>query len=119
MPPPSGFVVQTPEPKSAGGLAGVFKSLTSGKGNKSAISSPLPSSSISVATVQLAQQLNGPDTPRGAMLGGPTEYEEFYQKLKPENSLSERIVAADALRLAVTDYPLSGVGSFQIVLDLF
>jgi hypothetical protein len=53
------------------------------------------------------------------MLGGPTEYEEFYQKLKPENSLSERIVAADALRLAVTDYPLSGVGSFQIVLDLF
>jgi hypothetical protein len=119
MPPSSRLEAQTPEPKSTGGLAGVFKSLTSGKGNKSARFSPLPSSSISAATVQLSLQLNGPDTPRGASYGGPTEYEELYEKLKPENSFTERIAAADGLRPAVTDYPLSGVSPFPIVFDSF
>lgn len=109
MPPPSGLEAQTPEPKSTGGLAGVFKSLTGQKASKNAKSSLGPASSIPTATVQLARQLNGPDTPRGAIYGGPTEYEGLYEKLKPDNSFADRLAAADALRLAVADYPLSGV----------
>lgn len=112
MPPPSGpgNVAQTPEPKSTG-LAGVFKTLTGQKTNRGLPSSPYSPSSIPSATVQLAQQLNGPDTSRGAIYGGPSEYEELYEKLKPDNSFADRLAAADALRLAVSDYPLSGVTS--------
>jgi hypothetical protein len=108
MPPPSGLVAQTPEPKSTGGLAGVFKSLTGQKSSKNALPPP-PITSIPAATVQLAQHLNGPDTPRGAIYWGPAEYQELYERLKPERPLSDRLAAADALRLAVADYPLNGV----------
>lgn len=109
MPPPPGSAVQTPEPKRS--IAGVFKSLTSGKGNKSATSSPLSSSSIPATAAQLAQRLHGPDTPGGVVYGGPSGFEELYERVKPEKPLPERIAAAEALRVAVTDYPLSGVSS--------
>src|SRR5690348_2506303 len=104
MPPPGGHVAQTPEPKTSG-LAGVFKSLTGQRTNKGLLASPYSVSPIPVATVQLAQQLNAPDSSRASIYGCPTEYEELYEKLKPGNSSADRLAAADALRLAVADYP--------------
>jgi hypothetical protein len=109
MPPSSGDVAQTPEPK-AGGLASVFKSLT-GKSYKSFVSQPALSPSISAATVQLAQDLHSSSASRGTRYGGPMNYETLYYQLKSGKVLADRVAAADALRIAVLDYPLSGVCS--------
>jgi hypothetical protein len=102
MSPSSGDVAQTPEPKSSSGLASVFKSLTGSKSSKSP-NAQLPASA--------AQQLSGASPLKNAIYGGPPNHEQLYEQLKPGNLLSDRIVAAEALRHAVQDYSLSSVGA--------
>jgi hypothetical protein len=106
MPPSSGDVAQTPESKITGGLASVFRSFTSNRSTKTAI---LSASSQSATNIQIARELNSPTTLRGGIYGGPSDYEQLYVQLKEGKSLAERRAAAEGLRLALTDYPLSGV----------
>ena len=109
MPPPSGFVAQTPEPKTAGGIAGVFKSLTSGRGSKSTASTPLPPPSIPAAALQVAQQLSAQDPRRGVVHGGPSPSDVLLERLRSNTSVAEKTAAAEALKHAVAEYPISGV----------
>jgi hypothetical protein len=109
MPPSSGDVVQTPESKITGGLASVFKSFTGNRSTKSALSSPTSYGSNSTASVQIARELNSPSTLRGGIFGCPSDYEQLYIQLRDGKTLVERRTAAEGLRLALADYPLSGV----------
>jgi hypothetical protein len=97
MSPAAGDAAQSPESKSTSGFASVFKSLT---GNKSSRSTN-PQSPAAIP------HPNGPHTL--SMYGGPPNYEHLFEQLKPEKPLAERVSAAESLRLAVQDYPLSGV----------
>ena len=100
MPPTSGDVAQTPEPKSTSGLASVFKSLTGSKSSKSPnVQSP----------ASTPQHLGNANTLKNAIYGGPLNYEKLFEQLKVGNPLQERLAAAESLRHAVQDYPLSGV----------
>lgn len=109
MPSSSGDVAQTPEPRSTGGLASVFKSLTGNRSSKASIPTAHPHPSATAASLQLAQQFNISNTSRGGVYGGPLEFEHLYGQLKTEKSFAERRSAADTLRLALADYSLSGV----------
>jgi hypothetical protein len=100
MSPSSGDVAQTPEPKSSSGLASVFKSLT---GSKSYKNPPAQS------PASIAHNLNTSNTLKNAIYGGPPNYEQLVEQLKVGNALPERLAAAESLRHAVQDYPLSGV----------
>ena len=100
MSPSSGDVAQTPEPKSTGGLVNVFKSLTGSKLSKS-LNHQSPVSS--------PQHLNPANTLKNAIYGGPPNYEQLFEQLKAGNPLPDRLAAAESLRHAVQDYPLSGV----------
>jgi hypothetical protein len=100
MSPAVGDGAQFPEPKSTSGFASVFKSLT---GNKSS-RSPNPQSPASIA-----QHPNGAHPLQPSIYGGPPNYEHLYEQVKPDKPLADRISAAESLRLAVQDYPLSGV----------
>ncbi|KAL2067983.1 hypothetical protein VTL71DRAFT_16081 [Oculimacula yallundae] len=106
MSPAAGDVAQTPEPKSTSGFASVFKSLT---GNRSKNPNPNPASptnpngTSSVPPPALYLQ--------STTYGGPPDYEHLYGQLKPGNPQSERLAAAEALRHAVQDYPLTSVTS--------
>ncbi|RDL35143.1 Tuberin [Venustampulla echinocandica] len=102
MSPSSGDVAQTPEPKSTGGLASVFKVLT---GNRSS-RSPNAQSPASIA-----QQLTGVSGLSSTIYGGPANLEQLYDQLKAGNPLPRRIAAAEAIRHAVQDYPLKGITS--------
>ncbi|KAH8821522.1 hypothetical protein F5884DRAFT_850748 [Xylogone sp. PMI_703] len=95
-----------PEPRSAGGLASVFKSLT-GKGS---VKSSNPSSPAAVSNIHVAQQLNT-IAPKNAIYGGPPNFDQLYEQLKPERPLSERLTAAQSLRYVILDYPLSDVAN--------
>ncbi len=110
MPPSSGSAAQTPESKSPSGLASVFKSFTGNKLSKTPLAPVISNATTPSANIQLAQELNSPDTTRGAIYGGPADYAKQYEQLKPGKPISDRLSAADALRVAVADYPLSGVG---------
>ena len=101
MSPPSGDVSHTPEPKSTGGLVGVFKSLTGG-----GRSSKSPNAQ---ATAPPTQHVAGASSVQSPVYGGPPDYEQLYDQLKIGNPLPERIAAAEAICHAVRDYPLSGV----------
>ncbi|KAK2628641.1 hypothetical protein QTJ16_001744 [Diplocarpon rosae] len=105
MSPTSGDVAQTPEPKSSSGFASVFKSLTGG--NRSTKNPILGSPASLNGTSSLQPTIR----PQSTTHGGPPDYEHLYDKLKPGNTLADRLVAAEALRRAVQDYPLSGVTS--------
>ena len=100
MSPAIGDAAQTPESKSTSGFASVFKSLT---GNKS-LRSQNPHSPVSIA-----QHASGAHPLQPSIYGGPADYEYLYEQLKPDKPLADRISAAESLRLAVQDYPLSGV----------
>ncbi|KAH8598261.1 hypothetical protein B0O99DRAFT_506748 [Bisporella sp. PMI_857] len=102
MSPSSADVAQTPEPKSTSGLASVFKSLTGSKSTRS----PHPQSPVPSLTSQF-----GAHSLKKAIYGGPPNYEQLHEQLKAGNPLSERLAAAESLRHAVQDYPLSGVTS--------
>jgi len=101
MSPSSGEVTQTPDTKSTNGLVNVFKSLT---GNKST-RSPHPQSPASA----LAPQLTTANTLKKAIYGGPPNYEQLQEQLKEGNPIPQRLAAAESLRHAVQDYPISGV----------
>jgi hypothetical protein len=100
-------VPPTPESKSTSGLASVFKSLTGSKSSKS----PNPQSPPSVP-----QHLNTANTLKNAIYGGPPNYEQLFEQLKVGNALPDRLAAAESLRHAVQDYPLSGVSSLVVKL---
>ncbi|KAI9746399.1 MAG: Tuberous sclerosis 2-like protein [Claussenomyces sp. TS43310] len=104
MPSSSGDPAQTPDHKSTGGLAGVFKSLA-GKARATQLS-PLPFSSISTAPLQ---HLYGSPGASVAVYGSSSGFEELCEQLKPGRALADRLVAADALRLALADYPISSI----------
>jgi len=109
MPPSSGDVAQTPEPRSTGGLASVFKSLTGNRSSKASLPNAHSHPSATTASLQIAQQLNISNSSRGGVYGGPLEFEHLYGQLKAGKSFAERRSAADTLRLALADYSLSGV----------
>ncbi|TAQ83708.1 hypothetical protein B7494_g7964 [Chlorociboria aeruginascens] len=101
MSPSSGDVAQTPEPKATSTLANVFKSLT---GSKNKGPNPPPSAPF-------IPQLNGSNPLKNAIYGGPPNFELLYNQLNDENDIADRIAAAEAIRKAVVDYPLSNVVS--------
>ena len=101
MSPPSGDVTQTPEPKAAGGLVNVFKNLTGSKSSKS-LSHQSPGS--------ISQHLTSANILKNAISGAPPNYEQLFEQLNVGNTLQDRLAAAESLRHAVQDYPLSGVG---------
>lgn len=100
-PTPSRDVAQTTslEPKSSSGLASsLFKSLTGG-GKSKAVQSPPTTGPKS----------NGTSSEQAIEDSGAPDLEKFYEQLKPDNSLPDRVSAAEALKYAVQDYPLEGV----------
>lgn len=104
MPPSADDQAPLPEPKSAGGLASVFKGLTGG--SKLSKVPPVPSSSTDTVSAQLSSERV--DTASLAATGLPPHHSEALEKLK-SGSLSERVAAAESLRLSVADYPLAPV----------
>ncbi len=100
MSPTVGDVAQTPEPKSTSNFTSILKSLT---GNKS-LRSPNPQSPGSIT-----QHISGANALQPAIYGGPPNYEHLYEQLKVGNLLTDRIAAAESLRVAVQDFPLSDV----------
>ena len=109
MPPLSGDVGQTPESRPVGGLARVLSTLTGSRSSKSPFSPVNSHPSTPATNLQLAQQLNNSSAAKGSIYGGPLDYEYLYGQLKDGKSFGERKAAADSLRLALQDYPLSGV----------
>ena len=101
MSPSSADAAPIPEPKITSGLASVLKSLTGSKSSK------IPNHQ---APALIPQHLNTANTLKNAIYGGPPNYEQLFEQLKVGNSLSDRLAAAEFLRHAVQDYPLSGVG---------
>lgn len=93
-----------PELKSTSGLASVFKGLTGG--SKTSKAPPVPSSSTTPASAQLSSERV--DTASLAATGVAPHHAEWLDKLK-NGSTSDRISAADALRLTILDYPLAPV----------
>ncbi|KAK1760499.1 tuberous sclerosis 2 protein [Echria macrotheca] len=98
MPPSPGDETPSHEPKSAGGLAGVFKGLAGGKLAKSP--SPLPVGS----QVERSDSTSQPTAARGL----PPEQLEIFGQLK-NGTLNERVAAANSLRYAIADFPLNPV----------
>ncbi|KAI3400817.1 hypothetical protein diail_1506 [Diaporthe ilicicola] len=103
MPPSADDPAPSPETKSAGGLASVFKGLT---GSKLAKVPPVPSSSTDTVSAQLSSERV--DTASLAASGLPPHHHEALERLKT-GSLSERVAAAESLRLSIADYPLASV----------
>jgi hypothetical protein len=110
MPLPSGESTQTPELKSAGGLASVFKSLTGGNRLKGGSTHAFATGTSPSGVEHL---LNG-IIPRAEIHGGPADNDKLFDQLKAGKTLADRKSAADGLRLALEGYPLSGVSSIQL-----
>lgn len=98
MSPSHGDVAQTPESKSSSGFASVFKSLTGGG----------KSTKHNAAVVGSGQRASNAGLP--VVDDEPLDFERFCTQLKPGNSLRDRVDAAEALKFAVQDHPLEGVG---------
>lgn len=103
-PPTPADASPSPEPKSAGGIASVFKGLTGG--SKISKAPPVPSSSVTPVSAQLSTERV--DTASLAATGVAPHYNEWLDKLR-SGSFSERIAAAESLRLTLADYPLAPV----------
>lgn len=102
--PTPGDLSPTPDLKSASGLASVFKGLTGG--SKISKAPPVPSSSITPASAQLSSERV--DTATLAATGVSPHHNEWLEKLR-SGSTSERIAAAESLRLTTPDYPLAPI----------
>ncbi|KAI2641773.1 hypothetical protein GGS26DRAFT_17688 [Hypomontagnella submonticulosa] len=108
MSPSPGDEASSPQDsKNTGGLASVFKGLAGVAGAaKLTKSPPAPvQSSGSPINAQIAERLNA--TPN-ILRGLPSQQTESFELLK-NGSMNERVVAANALRRTVADYPLSPV----------
>ncbi|PQE16627.1 GTPase activating protein [Rutstroemia sp. NJR-2017a BBW] len=101
MPPPTGDAAQNTDSKSSSGLASVFKSLTGGKPSKS------PSTQSPASTLQ---QLENRISAQRSNSAGATNQQHAIAQLKDGQSPAERVRAAEYLRQAVIDYPMSNVG---------
>lgn len=95
--------------KSAGGLASVFKSLTSGRSAKTPPALNVFKSAIPAATIQLAEQLQSTSSVSESIHGGPEDYDGLVEQLRANKKTSERVVIADELCKAISEYPLTGV----------
>lgn len=104
MSPASGDASPSSELKTSGGIASVFKGLTGG--SKISKAPPVPSSSNNPASAQLSSERV--DTASLAATGVAPHYNEWLEKLR-SGSISERIAAAESLRLTLADYPLAPV----------
>ncbi|KAF3771230.1 hypothetical protein M406DRAFT_286113 [Cryphonectria parasitica EP155] len=104
MPPIPGDASPSSESKSTGGLASVFKGLTGG--SRISKAPPVPSSSNAPASALLSSERV--NTASLAATGVTPHYNEWLDKLK-SGTLSERIAAADSLRLTLPEYPLAPV----------
>lgn len=102
--PTPGELSPDPELKSASGLASVFKGLTGG--TKISKAPPVPSSSITPVSAQLSSERV--DTASLAATGVAPHHNEWLEKLR-SGSTSERIAAAESLRLTTPDYPLAPI----------
>lgn len=109
MPPLDGETTQTPEVKSVGGLASVFKNLTSGRSTKNSLAPTALKSAVPTATVQLAQQLQSIANSPDRIYGGPDDYDNLIERVHTGHTAPERIKAADSLCVAIREYPLTGV----------
>lgn len=104
MSPISGDASSSSESKTAGAFASVFKGLTGG--SKISKAPPVPSSSTTPVSAQLSSERV--NTASLAATGVAPHYNEWLDKLKT-GSLSERVAAAESLRLTLSDYPLAPV----------
>jgi hypothetical protein len=104
MSPLSGDAPSSPDSSRAGGLASVFKGLTSSKLTKSP--PPQVSTPSTVSVSALGDSLNAPN-PAGPSGLSPIHMESFEQ-LK-NGTPSERVAAANSLRYAVAEFPLNPV----------
>lgn len=100
MPPPTGDAAQNTDSKSSSGLASVFKSLTGGKPSKS------PSTQSPASALQQFENRVGVQRSTSA---GATNQQHAIEQLQEGHSPAERIRAAEYLRQAVLDYPMSNV----------
>jgi hypothetical protein len=100
MPPPTGDAAQNTDSKSSSGLASVFKSLTGGKPSKS------PSTQSPASTLQ---QLENRISAQRSNSAGAINQQHAIAQLKDGQSPAERVRAAEYLRQAVIDYPMSNV----------
>ncbi|PSR83354.1 hypothetical protein BD289DRAFT_467768 [Coniella lustricola] len=92
------------ETKTTSAFASVFKGLTSG--SKTSKAPPVPSSSTASVSAQLSSERV--NTASLAATGVAPHHNEWLDKLKT-GSLSERVAAAESLRLTLSDYPLAPV----------
>lgn len=102
--PTPGDLSPNPELKSASGLASVFKGLTGG--SKISKAPPVPSSSTTPVSAQLSSERV--DTASLAATNVAPHHNEWLEKLR-FGSTSERIAAAESLRLTTPDYPLAPI----------
>lgn len=100
MSPSPGDAAQSPDARGAGGLASVFKGLTGSKLTKS----PTPPSQAP-STVSASGQV---DVSAPTVSGLPPNHIASFEQLK-NGSLTERVAAAQSLRLAIADYPLNPI----------
>ncbi|KAM3081071.1 Tuberous sclerosis 2-like protein [Clarireedia jacksonii] len=105
MPPPTGDAAQSTDSKSSSGLASVFKSLTGGKPSKS------PSTQSPASALQHFENRIGVQRFTSA---GATNQQHAIEQLQEGHSPAERIRAADYLRQAVLDYPMSNVSAIFV-----
>ena len=101
MSPPGGDDTSSPDSSRPGGLAGVFRGLTTSKSSRSL---PLSSSSSSVA-LPVAELVNV--TPNTTSRLSPNAMDSV--ELLKNGTLNERIAAANTLKYAVSEYPLNPV----------
>ena len=101
MSPPGGDGPSTPDPSRPGGLANVFRGLTTSKSHRSL---PLSTSSSSVA-LPVADIVHA--TPSNASKLSSHAVDSF--ELLKNGALNDRIAAANTLKYAISEYPLNPV----------
>ncbi|KAI1468523.1 uncharacterized protein F4812DRAFT_372156 [Daldinia caldariorum] len=105
MSPSPGDDASSPQDsKGSSGLASVFKGLAGAAKLTKSPPAPVQSSGPSIS-VQIAERRSA--TPN-ILRGIPSQHAETFELLK-NGSMTQRVVAADALRHTVADYPLSPV----------
>lgn len=105
MSPQPGDVPSSPESSRPSGLAHVLRGLTSSKLTKSSPSIASPSASTNLTT---AEFIHAPKPLVNPPKGLSSRHMEYYEQLK-NGSPNERIAAANALKHAIAEYPLTPV----------